>query len=48
MRRNSAVTFKDIIYKRDFVASHQQVNPDVLTPQNEIVDDDSSFAGFTL
>ncbi len=48
IRRNSAVTFKDIIYKRDFVASHQQVNPDVLTPQNEIVDDDSSFAGFTL
>jgi hypothetical protein len=48
MRRDSTITFSDIIHKRDFVVSHQQSNPDELTPQNEIVDDDSSFAGFTL
>jgi hypothetical protein len=48
MRRDSAITFPDIIYKRDFVASHPQKNPDELTPQNEIIDDDASFAGFTL
>jgi hypothetical protein len=48
MRRDSAITFTDIIYKRDFAASHQQENPDELTPQNEIIDDDASFAGFTL
>jgi hypothetical protein len=48
MRRDSSITFSDIIHKRDFVVSHQQSNPDELTPQNEIVDDDSSFAGFTL
>jgi hypothetical protein len=48
MRRDSAIPFTDIIYKRDFAASHQQENPDELTPQNEIIDDDASFAGFTL
>jgi hypothetical protein len=48
MRRDSAITFADIIYKRDFVASQQQENPDELTPQNEIIDDDAAFAGFTL
>jgi P-loop Domain of unknown function (DUF2791) len=48
MRRDSASTFADIIYKRDFVVHQQQVNPEELTPQNEIVDDDSSFARFTL
>ncbi len=48
MRRDSTITFSDIIHNRDFVVSHQQSNPDELTPQNEIVDDDSSFAGFTL
>jgi hypothetical protein len=48
MRRDSSITFSDIIHKRDFVVSHQQSNPEELTPQNEIVDDDSSFAGFTL
>lgn len=48
MRRDNTLTFSDIIYKREFVASRQQANPDELTPQNEIVDDDSSFAGFTL
>lgn len=47
MRRDSAVTFTDIIYKRDFIVSRQQENPDELTPQNEITDD-AFFAGFTL
>lgn len=48
MRRDNALTFPDIIHKRDFVASRQQANPDELTPHNEIIDVDSSFAGFTL
>ncbi|BCL83772.1 biotin carboxylase [Ktedonobacteria bacterium brp13] len=49
MRRDSAATFSDIIHKREFAVSLQQSNPDELTPQNEIFDDDdSSFAGFTL
>lgn len=48
MRRDSTLTFSDIIHKRDFVVSQQQVNPEELTPQNEITDDNSSFAGFTL
>jgi hypothetical protein len=48
MRRDTTLTFADIIGKREFVVSRQQANPDELTPQNEIVDDDSSFAGFTL
>jgi energy-coupling factor transporter ATP-binding protein EcfA2 len=48
MRHNSKATFTDLLNKGDFVASSQRVNPDELTPQNEIIDDDSSFAGFTL
>lgn len=49
MRRDPTLTFTDIIGKQDFVASRQQANPDELTPQNEIDDDDaSSFANFTL
>lgn len=48
MRRDNTTTFSDIIHKRDFVASRQQPNPDELTTQNEIIDGDSSFAGFTL
>lgn len=48
MRRDSALTFLDIVHQRDFVISHQQANPEELTPQNEIIDDDSSFASFTL
>jgi hypothetical protein len=48
MRRDSAISFPDIIYKRDFVISQQQANPEELTPQNEINDDDSSFASFNL
>jgi hypothetical protein len=48
MRRDSTLTFADIIDKREFVVSRQQTNPDELTPQNEIIDDDSSFASFTL
>ncbi|MEO7021182.1 MAG: ATP-binding protein [Ktedonobacteraceae bacterium] len=46
MRRDTTFTFADIIHKRDFVVSRQQADPEELTPQNEIVDDD--FAGFTL
>jgi energy-coupling factor transporter ATP-binding protein EcfA2 len=48
MRHDSAITFTDILFKRDFVASQQRANPEELTPQNEIIDDDSPFAGFTL
>ena len=48
MRRDNTLTFSDIIHKREFVVSRQQINPEVLTPQNEIIDDDSTFAGFTL
>lgn len=48
MRRDSTLTFADIIQRRDFVVSQQKVNPDELTPQDESVDDDSSFASFTL
>ncbi|GHO82262.1 ATP-binding protein [Dictyobacter formicarum] len=48
MRQDNALTFSDIIHGRDFVASHEQSNPDELTPQNEIVDSDSYFSGFTL
>lgn len=48
IRRDNTLTFSDIIHKREFVVSRQQINPEVLTPQNEIIDDDSPFAGFTL
>jgi hypothetical protein len=48
MRNHSSATFSAIIHKQDFVVSRQQTNPDELTPQNEIIDDDSPFAGFTL
>ena len=48
MRRDSTLTFSQIIHRRDFVASRQQANPEELTPQNEIRDDDPSFARFTL
>ncbi|HEY3992461.1 MAG TPA: ATP-binding protein [Ktedonobacteraceae bacterium] len=48
MRHDSTLTFADIVQKHDFVAAHQQTNPDELTPQNEIIDDDTSFASFTL
>ncbi len=48
MRRDSTLTFSNIIHRRDFVVSRQQTNPDELTPQNEIIDDDPSFASFTL
>jgi hypothetical protein len=48
MRRDNTIIFTDIIHKRDFVVSRQQANPDELTLQNEIADDDSTFAGFTL
>lgn len=48
MRRDDALRFLDIIHQREFVATRQASNPDELTPQNEIIDDDSSFAGFTL
>lgn len=47
MRRDKTLAFMEIISGRDFVVSRQQTNPDVLTPQNEIHDDDS-FASFTL
>jgi hypothetical protein len=40
MRHDSTLAFAHIIHKRDFVASHQQSNPDELTPQNEIIDED--------
>ena len=48
MRRDKSLAFLDIVQQREFVASRQTVDPDELTPQNEIIDDDSSFAGFTL
>lgn len=48
MRRNDTLIFGDLIHHEGFVASRQQGNPDELTPQNEIIDDDSSFASFTL
>lgn len=48
MRRNDALRFLDIIHQREFVATRQVSNPEELTPHNEIIDDDSSFAGFTL
>ncbi|HEY1348948.1 MAG TPA: ATP-binding protein [Ktedonobacteraceae bacterium] len=48
MRRDSTLTFTTLIHGRDFVASRQQADPEALTPQNEIKDDDTSFAGFTL
>lgn len=48
MRHNSRLTFSKIIRARDFVASRQRENPEELTPQTEIIDDDTSFAGFTL
>lgn len=48
MRRDNKLSFSDIVHTGDFVASRQQANPDELTPQNEIIDDDSSFARFTL
>ncbi len=48
MRRDTTLTFASIIDKHDFAVSRQQTNPDELTPQNEIIDDDSSFASFTL
>lgn len=47
LRRDKTATFTDIISNRDFVASRQRTNPDDLTAQNEIRDDDS-FASFTL
>jgi energy-coupling factor transporter ATP-binding protein EcfA2 len=48
MRRDTTLTFSAIIHKNDFVASRQLSNPDEVTPQNEIIDDDTSFASFTL
>lgn len=48
LRRDNTLAFSDIIHTRDFVASRQQANPDELTPQNEIIDNDSTFVGFTL
>ncbi len=48
LRRDKTLSFSDTIHKSDFVASRQLVNPDELTPQNEIIDNESSFAGFTL
>ena len=44
MRHDSMLTFSNIIRKRDFIASHSQANPEELTPQNEIVDNDATFA----
>jgi energy-coupling factor transporter ATP-binding protein EcfA2 len=48
MRRDSTLTFTTLIHGREFVASRQQADPEALMPQNEIRDDDTSFAGFTL
>lgn len=48
LRRDKTLAFSDMIHRRDFVVSQQQANPDELTPQNEIIDNDSSFTGFTL
>ncbi len=48
MRRDTSLTFSQIIHGSDFVASRQGANPEELTAHNEIVDDDSSFAGFIL
>jgi hypothetical protein len=48
MRRDTTLTLAAIIDKREFAVSRQHTNPDELTPQNEIIDDDSSFANFTL
>lgn len=48
LRRDSTLTFTDILHKRGFVASQQRANPEELTPQSEIIDDDSPFAKFTL
>lgn len=48
LRRDSALTFSSLIHGHTFVASRQQANPEELTPHNEIRDDDTSFAGFTL
>lgn len=48
LRRDASLKFADIVQSRDFVVSHQEANPEELTAQNEINDDDSSFASFTL
>ncbi|GHO79968.1 biotin carboxylase [Ktedonobacter sp. SOSP1-85] len=48
MRRDETLTFTGIIHKQEFVASRQQTNPEELTAQTEIIDDDSAFASFTL
>ena len=48
MRRDSSLPFTAIIRKQDFVPSRQHANPEELTAHNEIIDDDSSFASFTL
>jgi len=48
LRRDSSLKFADIVQSRDFVVSRQGANPEELTAQNEISDDDSSFASFTL
>lgn len=48
LRRDTTLTFSEVIHKSDFVASRQHENPDELTPQTEIVDDNTSFAAFTL
>jgi hypothetical protein len=48
MRHDRRLTFSKITRARDFVATRQRENPEELTPQTEIIDDDTSFAGFTL
>ncbi|GHO65062.1 biotin carboxylase [Ktedonobacter sp. SOSP1-52] len=48
MRRDETLTFTGIVHKQEFVASRQQTNPEELTAQTEIIDDDSAFASFTL